>query len=899
MSGDAISFGPFRLLAARRLLLEGDKPVRLGSRAFEILVLVERGGKVVGKEELIARAWPKIFIEEVEPEDPGQRFASRARRRPGRPSLHRHRARAWLQFRRAGAASRSRHGTAQPQSIAPTGLHNLPFAVTRMIGREDAVAALVARLSRERLVTIVGPGGIGKTTVALAVAERVIADYEHGVWLVDLAPIGDARLVPSAVATVLGLEIRSDNPLPGLVAGLRDKRMLLLLDNCEHVIDAAACLAAAVLGGAPGVKILATSREPLGRRRRAPLSPRTAEQPAIVAGTDRRRSGDLSCRAIVRRACNGDRRRLHAHRHEHSAGRRDLPEARRLAACDRVRRAARRGAWGRRPGRAPRRQLAAVGRAAPHGAAATSDDAGRPRLELRFAERGRAAVLPGIRHLQRRLYGRRCCGRGRRKDADRCNGPLADLVAKSLVVADVSGAEPRFRLLDTTRAYAIEQARRERRARRIARRHAEYYRDLFERAEGEVRGAARGRMAGEYAREIDNLRAALDWAFSPGGDRSIGVLLTAAAVPLWLRLSLLRGMPGPRQAGARRARRRGDARAARRNAAQRRAGYSNAQPSEMGAAFTKALEIADSLGDTECQLRALGGLYFLSRREQSTPSALPLAQKFQNLARSGSDLNDRLFGECIIGVAKHYMGDQIGARRHLELVLTQYAAADHRTRISFAFRPTCRCGRALAGEGAVAAGVFRSGGARGRTSVERRRGSRSCGVALLALSSSRHARSRCGREISPLRRITRNAARQFGRAWPVALERVRRRFQRVVVLRKAIPTRGRGRHSRPGRGRRTGLSFRFWTGLSRTGRGFDLRRADRRGARAAGSSDRAVGGGLDHAGTAAPQGRTLSVGEARLRPCRRRRACSGRRWMRRAGKGRCLGSCAPRRASPA
>jgi predicted ATPase len=92
----------------------------------------------------------------------------------------------------------------------------------------------------------------------------MIESYEHGVWLVDLAPLGDPRLVPSAVATVLGLETHTEDPLAGLVAGLRDKRMLLLLDNCEHVIEAAAGVAAAVLSGAPGVDILATSREPLG-----------------------------------------------------------------------------------------------------------------------------------------------------------------------------------------------------------------------------------------------------------------------------------------------------------------------------------------------------------------------------------------------------------------------------------------------------------------------------------------------------------------------------------------------------------------------------------------------------------------------------------------------------------
>src|SRR5207245_3787484 len=113
----------------------------------------------------------------------------------------------------------------------PVPPNNLPFAIARMIGRDDAVAALVTRLSRERLVTSVGAGGIGKTTVALAVAERMRASYEHGVWLVDLAPLGDPRLVPSAVATVLGLEIRTENPLHGLVAAVRDNQMLLLLDN--------------------------------------------------------------------------------------------------------------------------------------------------------------------------------------------------------------------------------------------------------------------------------------------------------------------------------------------------------------------------------------------------------------------------------------------------------------------------------------------------------------------------------------------------------------------------------------------------------------------------------------------------------------------------------------------
>src|SRR6266849_2815634 len=264
MDEHAISFGPYRLLAAQRLLLERDKPVRLGSRAFDVLAaLVERAGEVVGKEQLIARAWPQTFVEES-----NLKIQVSALRRALGDGQGGNRYVITVPGRGYNFVARVRREepsrASPPPTVASAVMHNLPFAATRMIGRDDAVAALVARLSHQRLVTIVGPGGIGKTTVALAVAERMMASYEHGVWLVDLAPLGDPRLVPSTVATVLGLQIHGENPLPGLIAALRDRRMLLLLDNCEHVVDAAASLAAAVLSGVPRVSILATSREPLG-----------------------------------------------------------------------------------------------------------------------------------------------------------------------------------------------------------------------------------------------------------------------------------------------------------------------------------------------------------------------------------------------------------------------------------------------------------------------------------------------------------------------------------------------------------------------------------------------------------------------------------------------------------
>src|SRR6266513_5634222 len=184
------AFGPFRLLAAQRLLLEGDTPVRLGSRAFDILAaLVERSGEVIDKDELKSRTWPKTFVEDANLKiqisalrrvlgdgQGGNRYIATI---PGRG----YNFVAPVRFEKLARAP-------PPATIAAAAAHNLPLAMTRMIGREEVVATLVSRLSRERVLTIVGAGGIGKTTLALAVAERMISDYEHGVWLIDLAPLG-------------------------------------------------------------------------------------------------------------------------------------------------------------------------------------------------------------------------------------------------------------------------------------------------------------------------------------------------------------------------------------------------------------------------------------------------------------------------------------------------------------------------------------------------------------------------------------------------------------------------------------------------------------------------------------------------------------------------------------
>jgi predicted ATPase/DNA-binding winged helix-turn-helix (wHTH) protein len=282
------SFGPFRLLSMQRLLLEGDRPVRLGSRAFDLLLaLVERPGDLVSKRELMARVWPDTLVEEgnlkvhisalrraLADGKGGNRYVANI---PGRG------------YRFVAPVTVVNESRPKWSLAAePNGRHNLPARLTRLVGRADSVAMLAALSLQQRLLTIVGTGGIGKTSVALAVAEGLAAKFEHGVWLADVALVDEPNLLPTALAVSLGIEIDPAMPMTCLIKFLRDKQLLLVLDNCERVVGATAALAISILKGAPGVHVLATSREPLGAEgeqvhRLRPLETPANWQPATLA----------------------------------------------------------------------------------------------------------------------------------------------------------------------------------------------------------------------------------------------------------------------------------------------------------------------------------------------------------------------------------------------------------------------------------------------------------------------------------------------------------------------------------------------------------------------------------------------------------------------------------------
>jgi len=676
----AISFGSFRLLPQQRLLLEAGKPVRVGSRALDLLIaLAERPGELLSKDELISRAWPTTHV--VEGNLRFQIAALRRALRDGREGRRYLESSPGQGYRFVADVIIESDAAPPPAVLAPpTNRHNLLPRLTPLFGRADLVAKFARQIPAQRLITLVGPGGIGKTTVAIATAEQLISANKDGVWIVDLGSANPA-IVQSAVAAAVGIN-NPEAPMETLAAALRDARMLLVLDNCSHVIDAVARLVNAILKTAPGVNILATSREPLriegeGIYRLGPLeSPPTSEHlsstealqfPAVQLFVDVAAASDAGFKlhdrdaALVGEIC----RKLDG-----------IPLAIELAAA-RVEVLGVRGLAARL---ADRLQVLASGRrsALPRHRTmrATVDwsyDLLSPSEQVVFS---RLAIFAGGFTLDAAVAVAGDAGHSREEIADL----VLELATKSLVVAENDDPEMWLRLLDTTRVYALERLEASGERDRVARGHAEYYQMLFEQAEAEWETRPAPELLGQYGREIDNLRAALDWAVSPKGDSQIAIGLTAAAVPLWMHLSLTEECRGyvERALMVPDARADGDLRSKMKLHAAMGACllYMHGDVPQVETAWQSALELAERLDDPEYQLRSLWGLWSFHMPGGKYHFALDLANRFCALTATRPAVLDRLIGEQMVGMSHHYMGDQGAARRHLERVIANYSAND-------------------------------------------------------------------------------------------------------------------------------------------------------------------------------------------------------------------------------
>jgi len=266
---DVLTFGRFRLDPVRYVLHEGAKPLRLGSRALEILILLtQRSGQVVSKNELLDRVWPKSVAQEAT-----LRVHIAALRKALGDGEHGTR---YVEnfsgrgYRFVAPVTRQRASSSpEPMPVPPvrdvdiSDTDTLPVLLTRMVGREQAVAALAARVLQQRLVTVAGAGGAGKSVVAAAVAEKQSAVYEHGVRFVDLSGVTHSRNISGTLSAALGIADLAEDAMPGILSFLKDKSMLIVFDNCEHVVETVAAMAERILQRAPKAHLLATSREPL------------------------------------------------------------------------------------------------------------------------------------------------------------------------------------------------------------------------------------------------------------------------------------------------------------------------------------------------------------------------------------------------------------------------------------------------------------------------------------------------------------------------------------------------------------------------------------------------------------------------------------------------------------
>jgi predicted ATPase/DNA-binding winged helix-turn-helix (wHTH) protein len=670
-SNDVVSFGPFSLFAAERLLKKADEPIPLGDRALDLLIaLAERAGEVVTHKELISTVWPDVTVEEG-----NLRFQMATLRKAlgdGRDGVRYISTVAGRGYCFVAPVTRSTAARTVPVTgIATTErVQKLPPRPARMVGRDDTVRALAEQLQVRRFVSIVGAGGIGKTTVAISVAHALLDGFNGAVFFVDLAALTDAQLVPTAVASTLGFMLQTPDPVVSLLAFVGDKKILLVLDNCEHVIGVAAALAERVVSEAPQAHIMATSREALRVEGEHVHLLYSLECPSEDAGLS-------AIEALRYPAVQLFMERAAASGHGDELTDIDAPIVAR--SCRRL------------DGVPLAIELAAsrVGSLGIRGTAELLDN----RFSLLW--HGRRTALPRHETLNAMLdwsysllsqyekvvlcrlsvfvgdFTTRAAGSvASETDADQADviDAVAGLVAKSLVSATVINQRTYYRLLDTTRAYAAAKLAGSGEADRVARRHAIFYSKFLEHDETIQSLFGELHLSG-YAPHIGNVRSALGWALSDHGDIAVGIELASWAAPLFIGLWLLvecrvwceRALAALDDAsqGTRHEMILQEALAL-------SSMFTRGQTDQVRAEYERGLALAEGFHDHARQLRLLAGLSIFLTRLGNIRGALALAVQAGVIAKATKHPAGAVWAEWWMGVDHHFLGNQAEAQLHLE-----------------------------------------------------------------------------------------------------------------------------------------------------------------------------------------------------------------------------------------
>ncbi len=659
-----LAFGPFRFLTAERRLELLGTPVKVGARALAILVaLVLRAGEVVSKKELMHEVWPDQIVD-----DSTVRVHISALRKllgDGEDGTH-----YILNVSGRGYSFVAPVTLVQPSTenessgVTLAGSKKkracLP-ALARMIGRDDDVDAVCSFFVNHQLVTIIGPGGIGKTTVAVAAGHRLQESFNGNVLFLSISIIEDPAIVTSELAQMLGVIPRRVDMLSAIVAYLRDKRMLIILDGCERIIEAVAALASSVLARAAGVAILATSREVLGLTSEQnytlpPLSCPTDHRglkaqsaityPAVQLFVQRAEAAwdgfvfDDTLAPIVARIC----RRVDG-----------IPLAIELVAArfyvhglaetEKLLESRVQLYWRGRRTAPKRHQTLAAMIDWTYGLLSEPKQVLFRRLGVFSGSFGLQAIHPIVE--------------GETIQGSEIEEHFSALISKSLVLRDLSRPSVRFQLLDTTRAYALEKLIEYGELGEIQGRHAAFYGKLFGAAMDADDGAFEEVQQEKFSEEVHQVRSALEWAFSESGNKSLGIILAAVSVRRFMKLFLISEC----HAWAKRAliwfdENVHDAHVEMR--LQSTFAMSSLQLqgnlADVKTALVKALDVAEGQNDLWEQLWLLGGLHVFHMQQSDVYGALKFAKRAGKVAEALAVQLAMSLAEWILGACLHIVG---------------------------------------------------------------------------------------------------------------------------------------------------------------------------------------------------------------------------------------------------